>query len=186
LDIQRLRDATAADHAAVEETVPLMSGTLTLDEYAACLQRLHGIVSAWEAHAAAVAPPALQPLLAARRRTPLLERDLVCLGVKIPSEEHPNFLEVADEASIMGAMYVMEGSTLGGQLIARHVEKVLSLSEGNTFFRGHGDRTGLLWREFCEILRTRVPENESDVVIRSAKMMFQTFGSWMQVGVAQR
>ena len=49
-----------------------------------------------------------------------------------------------DDATLLGAMYVMEGSTLGGQLIARHVELVLGLTagQGNAHFRGHNERTG--------------------------------------------
>jgi heme oxygenase len=80
------------------------------------------------------------------------------------------------------AMYVMEGSTLGGQIIARHVQTSLFLTQdhGNAFFRGHGAQTGPLWKEFCDMLTTRISHDETDEVITSAKAMFATFGSWMQ------
>lgn len=165
-----------------------MGESLTRAEYAACLQRMHGIVSAWETQASRIAPDWLRPLLAARRRTALLEDDLGWLGLAIPIDAHPTLPEMNDGASLFGTMYVMEGSTLGGQLIARHVERVLGLGEGrgNTFFRGHGDRTGPLWKEFCEVLRTRVPESETKAVVRAAKAMFATFGVWMQPSLQTR
>jgi heme oxygenase len=90
--------------------------------------------------------------------------------------------EMNDLPSFFGAMYVMEGSTLGGQLIARHVEVALHLSEGqgSSYFRGHGSQTGPLWKEFCEMLKLRIPDEQTDAVVVSAKAMFSTFGIWMQ------
>lgn len=78
-------------------------------------------------------------------------------------------------------MYVMEGSTLGGQIIARHVQISLLLTQGhgNAFFLGHGIQTGPLWKEFCEMLKIRVPNDQTDRVIASAKAMFATFREWM-------
>jgi heme oxygenase len=79
----------------------------------------------------------------------------------------------------------MEGSTLGGQLIARHVELVLGLTagQGNAYFRGHNERTGQLWKEFCDALRTKVPDGETAAVIAAAKAMFGVFGAWMETGM---
>jgi heme oxygenase (biliverdin-IX-beta and delta-forming) len=73
-------------------------------------------------------------------------------------------------------MYVMEGSTLGGQYIARHVEKTLHFTpgQGNAYFRGYSERTGELWREFKSLL-TALPETDSDTVIASAKATFAVF-----------
>jgi heme oxygenase len=89
----------------------------------------------------------------------------------------------AGPASLLGAMYVMEGSTLGGQLIARHVELVLGLTagQGNAYLRGHNERTGQPWKEFCNVLRTKVPDSETDAAIAAAKAMFGVFGSWMRI-----
>jgi heme oxygenase len=161
-----------------------MGEDLTLDRYVACLQQIHGIVSAWETaahHAAETAAPWLQSLLADRRREPLLRRDLSFFASPIDLN-HPLLPATPDAASLLGAMYVMEGSTLGGQLIARHVERVLPLSDGNgsEFFRGHRDQTGPMWKEFCEVLQTRVPESDTPAVIDAAKKMFAAFGTWMR------
>jgi heme oxygenase (biliverdin-IX-beta and delta-forming) len=78
-------------------------------------------------------------------------------------------------------MYVMEGSTLGGQLIAKQLQKTLHLSagKGDAYFRGHGDQTGPMWREFCEMLKVRVTDEETESAVLSAKAMFATYGSWM-------
>ena len=81
----------------------------------------------------------------------------------------------------------MEGSTLGGQTIARHVERVLELNagQGDSYFRGHGENTGRMWKEFCQVQQTRVPDRETGAVVEAAKAMFQVFGSWMRRGPGQ-
>jgi heme oxygenase len=182
LDIQRLRQETEADHQNVEGAVPLMHRGLNIAEYVQCLQRIYGVVAAWEERAVEVAPEWLQPVLLARRRRPLLELDLAWFDVSERDDRRPTLPEMNSLSSLFGTMYVMEGSTLGGQLIARHVEAALHLSEGrgNSYFRGHGGQTGPLWREFCEMLKLRIPDEQTDTVVVSAKAMFRTFGTWLQ------
>jgi heme oxygenase len=181
LDMQRLRQETEADHRNVEGAVPLMHQGLNIAEYVQCLQRIYGVVAAWEERAAEIAPEWLQPAVLARQRRSLLELDLTWFGAE-KDDRRPTLPEMNNLPSLFGTMYVMEGSTLGGQLIARHVEAVLHLSEGqgNSYFRGHGSQTGPLWKEFCEMLKLRIPDEQTEAVVVSAKAMFSTFGTWMQ------
>jgi heme oxygenase len=179
--MQKLRQETQSDHEAVEGTSPLMLQSLSIAEYVQCLRGFYGVVAAWEERVPKVAPLWLQPTLAARQRKHLLQRDLASFGETQEEAGRPILPEMADLPSLLGAMYVMEGSTLGGQYIARHVETVLHLSEGrgNSYFRGSGSQTGAMWKEFCEILKTRIPDEQTDAVVVSVKAMFRTFGTWM-------
>ena len=189
MDLIRLREQTAGNHAATEDTVPLMSATLTRAEYVATLKRFLRVVSAWDRWVDAYAPQDLLPLLAGRRRATLLERDLEAMGV--PATAYGDALPATlmdgsevpgDPRSIfLGRMYVMEGSTLGGQYIARHAEETLGIlsGEGNSYFRGYGEATGDRWREFRAVLQA-LPETETETVIASAKEMFTVFGKAMQ------
>ena len=155
---------------------------LNAAQYVACLQRMYGIVAAWEERAAEVAPEWMRDTLAARRRTDLLKRDLAWFGETVQDDSRPRLPRMNDLPALLGAMYVMEGSTLGGQFIARHVEAALHLTEGqgDAYFRGHGNQTGPMWKEFCDMLKTRVPDSDTEAVVLSAKAMFAVFGSWMQ------
>lgn len=186
MDLQKLKTETAADHRSVEGAVPLMHEGLDRAQYVQCLQQMYGVVAAWEERAAAIAPEWLQPSLAARQRKPLLASDLAWFGVTGNDDRRPTLPEMNNLPSLFGSMYVMEGSTLGGQYIARHVEAALLLREGQgySYFRGHGSQTGRMWKEFCEMLELRVPDEDTDVVVGSAKAMFCTFGTWMQGKVA--
>jgi heme oxygenase len=182
LDIQKLRQETETDHHNVEAAVSLIHPGLKSAEYVQCLQRMYGVVAAWEERAAEMAPEWLQPSLLARQRRLHLKLDLARFGAAEKDDGRPVLPEMNNLPSLLGTMYVMEGSTLGGQLIARHVEVALHLSEGqgSSYFRGHGSQTGPLWKEFCEMLKLRIPDEQTDAVVVSAKAMFSTFGIWMQ------
>lgn len=182
MDIQRLRFETAVDHLAVEGALPLMNVGLDRAQYAACLGRIYGVVAAWEEQAAAVAPGWMRAMLVARQRAGLLRLDLAWFGETRRDYGRPSLPEMNDLPSVFGSMYVMEGSTLGGQVIARHVEAALDLreGEGDAYFRGHGKDTGPMWKQFCEVLQHRVPDSDTDAVVLSAKAMFAVFGAWVQ------
>jgi heme oxygenase (biliverdin-IX-beta and delta-forming) len=183
MDLEQLRRETLPAHKAVEQSVPLMDEQLDVDTYVSCLLKLHGMIAAWEEWTVLNAPAWIQPLLAARQRGQLLMLDLTWFGADGSAEARPTLPEMRDAASLLGAMYVLEGSTLGGRLIARHVELVLGLTagQGNAYFRGHNERTGRLWKEFCDTLRMKVPDSETGAVIAAAKAMFGVFGSWMRI-----
>ncbi len=81
-------------------------------------------------------------------------------------------------------MYVLEGATLGGQFIARHVERALGLAGGRgySFFRGYGEDTGRMWRSFREELGDRAPALEADEIVASACGTFDRFHNWLVDG----
>ena len=182
LDVQELRKATEADHRNAEDALPLLRKGLSVALYVQCLVQIYGVVAAWEERAVQVAPSWLQSALIARQRKPLLELDLAFFNQTEMNHQRPTLPAMNDLPGLLGAMYVMEGSTLGGIFIARHVEAVLHLSEGrgNSYFRGNGNRTGPMWNEFCEVLKQRIPNDQTDAVIIAAKAMFSTFASWMR------
>jgi heme oxygenase (biliverdin-IX-beta and delta-forming) len=182
LDLARLRLETRRDHEEVEELMPLMRGDLNRDLYAAVLGRLSGFVEMWERTLRFSIPERLMRFAAERNRATLLTQDLAHLGVTAVNFAHPDLPRFDNLAELLGAMYVMEGSRLGGQLIARHVDAVLGTSAGEAsrYFRGFGDETGLKWREFLRILEMEISEQQTGSAIQGAKKMFTAFGAWMR------
>lgn len=184
-----LRQRTRSEHEAVEACMPVMQESLTRDEYIHVLRCLYPVVNAWERWALDSAPAKFLPLVQARQRTALLAEDLRFFGRQPPSDTAPvapvldRLAEATDSGSsaydavFLGAMYVMEGSTLGGQQIARHVEHVLGLvpGEGDGYFRGYGDRTGPMWMEFKRHL-SALHDSETDRAVEAARAMFDAFG----------
>ncbi len=159
-----------------------MSETLDANLYVSYLTKIHSLIVIWEQQSIHNSPAWLQPALRRRQRRSMIEHDLAWFHTT-PTELSTAGLPPLDtEAALLGAMYVMEGSTLGGQIISRHVTRVLGLmnGRGDAFFRGHGPNTGPMWTEFCDILRSRIPDAETEMVIHSAQAMFRTFATWMQ------
>lgn len=197
MDPRRLREETRAEHEATEALMPLSSDSFTPEAYVRTLRILFPIIASWENWADRNAPEHLQLLLAPRRRSPFLAADLRHFGQGVPEAQGSvawervlaSEMSAADsaerEAGFLGALYVMEGSTLGGRFLARHAEEVLGLTagQGDAYFRGHGDATGSMWREVTEQI-AQVPEALAPVLIASARKTFQAFGDALEAGVS--
>jgi len=115
---------------------------------------------------------------AARRKLPLLERDLDALGIprsQAPDDEGPSTQMDLDFA--FGYMYVVEGATLGGQVISRHLAKLgIGPDNGGLFFNGYGSRTGEMWKSFqVSAANYCVTEDQVCQAVSGAKSAFLNF-----------
>jgi heme oxygenase len=93
-----------------------------------------------------------------RKRMRWLAEDLAALGARIAL---PPALTAApnDVFEALGALYVLEGSTLGGRIVFERAAALpgISCRRGARFFYGHGQRTGRLWRDFLDVLNWSAP-----------------------------
>ncbi len=86
-----------------------------------------------------------------------------------------------NEAEAMGALYVMEGSTLGGKLIAKSLRTCSDWPvRGICYFNPYGERTGAMWAAF-QLELAAVPTAHAESVVRGAN---QTF-AMMEAAMAQ-
>jgi heme oxygenase len=108
-----LRAGTAAEHQAVDDAFARF-GLATAEDYRAFLTAHARILSAVER---AVRPSELVPGWTAR--TPALIADLAELGVVAPASDEFRLPEGG--AARWGALYVLEGSRLGGAVLERRV-----------------------------------------------------------------
>lgn len=115
----------------------------------------------------------------ARRKGEKLRRDLRCLDVEAiapPPEALPHLRCLADA---FGSLYVMEGSTLGGQVIRRELAEILGVDEhsGAAFYAGYGSQTGPMWKRFLDALERwcSTPERR-DAAARAAYDTFASLG----------
>lgn len=183
----RLRRETSQLHAEVERRVDILNRVRSLENYRTLLEKFYGLHCSLEAQIYTIDSPVRKwlPDLELRRRTTALRSDLAMLGNADPDRlplAPCQSLETA--AQHFGCLYVMEGSTLGGQVIARHVHERLGLTSGNgcDFFMGHGVRTGALWERFRDALGTFAtcqPVAHEEIVL-AATRIFNLFGNWME------
>ena len=175
---ERLRNETRGAHDALDETLDLLGAPLTLPQYRRLLGRFHGFHRALEPVLALRLDAAL---LRGRGKLPALEHDLEACGMglrEMAALPVAEFLPLADQAEAMGAFYVVEGGTLGGRLIGRHLRSNRSLPvEAQRYFNVYGEQTGQLWREACSTLDALTADE--DRTVQAANAVFATLLGWL-------
>jgi heme oxygenase (biliverdin-IX-beta and delta-forming) len=182
--LSRLKAETRPHHDRVEAVVNPMRPGLTREEYAVLLARFHGFHAAWE-EAAGPAFAAHGHFFDRRRKVQLLGRDLQFLGFSAEAvgalPRCPDLRDAGTLPAVLGGLYVMEGSTLGGLHISRHLARTLGLTPdaGCAFFAGYGDQTGPMWQETRRFL-TDHGTGAEDAVVASAVAVFDHFTNWFR------
>jgi heme oxygenase (biliverdin-IX-beta and delta-forming) len=185
--LQTLKAETRPHHERAEGVVRLMSPELDVPGYRRHLEALYGLHSPLEAAIdAALGGRFPEFRLAERWKAPLLREDLRVLGHDESSLERLPQLSRRSLPGVpeaLGTLYVLEGSTLGGQIILRHLLKHFAgLPAGNfIFFRAYGESVGPMWKSFGEALLRACPEPELvPRVVRGAQDTFESFESWLR------
>ncbi len=80
-------------------------------------------------------------------KLPLIHSDLAyCSDEEVQLDVTPTAVPAIDDvASFLGALYVVEGSTLGGSVIRKMLEKHMDTSQGAQFFYPYGKETKQHW-----------------------------------------
>ncbi|HEV2694194.1 MAG TPA: biliverdin-producing heme oxygenase [Verrucomicrobiae bacterium] len=186
--LKRLRNETIQHHDALERQLPVLSALFTLEDYRQLLARFYGYYKPLEERLT----------LAARRenafyeqdrrcKSQFLEQDLMVLDVstirdlkQMPRCEKLPLLENIPQ--LLGCLYVLEGATLGGQMIASHLQKNFGLTPqtGTAFYYGHGEETARRWQVFGGGLKAEAQKaNADDEIVESANRTFETMSHWL-------
>ncbi len=153
---QRLRLATEEVHQALHRAAPfaaIADGRATRDSYANTLLLLHRFHAGQSAFCLRAASLLGLPQLGAAHgaRITALKTDMAWLGARIESDTVPD-RAMSDDACI-GALYTVQGSTLGGKVIYRQLDSLLTDDAGRCFFKGTPD-DGRQWQALCAALET--------------------------------
>jgi heme oxygenase len=142
-----LRSATAGAHAALDGALMPPGASWTRERYVAFLQATLAVVSAAEPAVNAVLPDFTPS--GERTRASRLRDDLAALGQRVFPPPSPALARVPGAAAAYGTAYVLEGSQLGGRVIAGHVAGALALGdEALAYLRPAGAPAGSRWRTF--------------------------------------
>lgn len=156
--MERLKSETAHYHRQVEQNPyakAIMNQTVTIEEYRTYLEKFYGFLKPLEDQA--VQQPFWESTgldIEIRGKAGLLEKDLRNLGA---SEEEITQLPLCEElpdistpARLFGYLYVIEGSTNGGQIITKRLSQFLTIEadRGLEYFNAYGSETRTRWSEF--------------------------------------
>jgi len=163
--IQNLRTATADCHKQLELnslSLELLSNTVNEYIYCTYLTRLYSFVKGFEQY---VYPTLSHHFLNIndRKKALFIEDDLKAQHIAIDKQtllEEAFFRNTYPYLYMaVGALYVLEGSTLGGQIIVKHLQKAMPRGFVNSaYFSGYQQKTGSMWKEFLQQL-TALPQS---------------------------
>ncbi|MBN6152771.1 biliverdin-producing heme oxygenase [Xanthomonas sp. AmX2] len=181
-----LREATHDQHQAVEQ-LPAMrllaQGRVSAAQYVDVLRRHHRVLAGWERQHAAWLATLADGDWHYLPRTPLLARDLAALrAAPAPAQAAP---DAPDPAHRWGMLYVIEGSRLGGRVIARQLRAVLAeLAPALSYFElGHADTAS--WRRFQQRLERALPgASQRQAAVDGARAMFAHFHTHLALETA--
>lgn len=174
--LAEIRSATAAAHARVERQVDLTI-PWNRDRYVRFLRATLAVVAPHEPVLRYLFGDTRFPLLtgAADR----LRDDIASLGASVDDRVATQVPLVSSEAHAFGAGYVLHGSLLGGQLIARTLESQLGLTTSElTYLRPAAD-VGPRWRAFTAELNAWGESASREcrtTAIDTALAVFDAFG----------
>jgi heme oxygenase len=121
-----------------------------------------------------------------RHKASALEADLLALGVtadEVDALAHCQDLpDIQTHAQLMGTLYVIEGATLGGQILRRIARDKLAIHEGTggKFLDVYGSETGRMWKAYLTELAQVVAPAERQQVVSSALGIFVCFERWLE------
>lgn len=188
--LERLRRETRDLHDQLEHDLEWKRQVATLDSYRTLLTRWWGFYSAVEPGLEATFLQAGEAsFFAPRRKLALLRQDLQHLGfcewdvsgLPICAWSGPD----TGLSGTLGTLYVLEGSTLGGQVIVRHVRRLLSgsrESQGCSFYDAYGPgAVGAMWQATRERIAKAAETEDTDAIVDAAKATFEHVRDWMFV-----
>ncbi|RVT98396.1 heme oxygenase [Mucilaginibacter limnophilus] len=178
-----IKQHTQEAHAGLEKIVVQKLKNIRDDaDYAALLQYFYAYFAALED---AIAPYITGEVLVdyvKRRKSGRLLADIEELGADLNKHPDVTVPEINNAKQAMGALYVMEGSVLGGTIIVQMLAKA-GITKGISFFSGYGADNGVMWKQFTTALnQVAITPDEEQEVIDSATA---TFVNFKQVFVAE-
>ena len=181
--LDRLRQETQLLHQQTEQlfyTESLRTGTLSLPQYIHLL-RTHRLFHQSLESAIDYQSEYFQEYVPqARLKTPWLLADLAHLNEPLPLSPPATRILFKDwlAVELLGAIYVSEGSMLGGTVINRLLQQSASIQSvlpvASRFYQGYGADTGKQWRRCGEFI-TQHGADHADAVVTAAERAFSQY-----------
>ena len=184
--LEALRTGTASLHVALEKRLPFFCVRLDADWYRRLLEAYYGFYAPMEStlYNSGLIPDGFDCVL--RAKTPTLVCDLHALGLDdiginaLPRCTHLPDLDTA--AACLGVLYVLEGATLGGQVLRREMALRLDVGadNGGAFLNVYGAETGRRWKDFLDYLgRLPLDALAKQHAVNAARSTFSGFEQWL-------
>lgn len=180
-----LRAATVHCHRRLEKRMDVGHRFSSAARYRGYLEVMFGFYAPFEQALGSHAVRSVLTDFAARCKTPLLSDDLVALGVSADCVAGlPRCASIPacqDEAAALGSLYVLEGATLGGQVLLPMVEQRLRLTRdtGASYLDSYGRDTRAMWQRFGSVVESWCADSVRRATAAAAAVAtFESLEAW--------
>ncbi len=179
-----LKTETAKKHEALEASMfvnQIMNNSLDVDDYKKLLTINYIIHQKLENKLANMLGTELADELEmdSRLKINALEKDLNYWQIDnltLPPLDFDLYVPEKNTAEILGALYVLEGATLGGNVIKKHILANPNFKDhenGLNYYGVYGSALGAKWKSFVTVLNNRVKEEDYERCVNSANQTFE-------------
>jgi len=180
----KIKEATLQNHQQTEKVlVGKMKSMRSKQDYINLLNLFYGYFGGLELHIERYINVSNLADYLQRRKTSAIADDIKALGAAVPALATDDELPVIDNyLKAFGAMYVIEGSTLGGKIISKMIQQHLHIEDGKglSFFNSYGEQTEQMWASFKEILNdVAITAGDEAVITGAANETFLKFKAWL-------
>ena len=178
---EELKEQTYPEHQASEKKMILALKKIgTREDYGHLLNWMYGFYGPLEELIQKQLTNDMLPDIDRRTRAEFLLWDIRDLALPNSEPDICRELPVVDSVEqAIGALYVLEGSTLGGRIIAAMIQRQLGPTAPTGYFNGYGEENSRMWQAYKEFLdQPRTPEQQT-AIVEAAKATFITFKNWI-------
>ncbi|TJZ63183.1 biliverdin-producing heme oxygenase [Sphingobacterium olei] len=174
---QNIKEGTSAAHQKLEGTVVRQLKAIRSNtDYAEVLKNFYAYFNAVEKTIAPYITSDVLPDYIERRNSSYIKQDIEELGGSVENLSQANVPQISSPLEALSALYVLEGSIMGGPYIVQMLNKY-GITAGTSFFSGYGADTGNMWSAFTTVLNAygEDPANHARA-IEVANETFSKFG----------
>ncbi|MDY0780142.1 biliverdin-producing heme oxygenase [Tenacibaculum sp. IB213877] len=183
---EKLKEETKPYHQNVEKRlIKELKKISTLQQYALLLNKLYMFYEPIEVKIHEIIDDTLIPDINNRYHTKRLYNDLSAINNVCTITQKPDLFPISNSSYAIGVLYVIEGSTLGGQIITSMLEKKLQLKENDScvtsYFNSYNKDTNLMWSNFKNYLFTSSKYIDEQQAVLGAKNTFKALENWLLI-----
>lgn len=178
-----LKQATRTSHAELEKLViDRIRQTNTAAGYLRLLEIFYGFYKPVEEKIGEFIDHSHFTDFHQRRKSASLLQDMEQMDMQSSGMLCADLPEISGAAQSLGALYVLEGSTLGGSVICKLLKKEMGDSAPQlfVFFNGYGEETMGMWMKFKEKLNNYTDDAAIQrQIMAAANETFIKFKNWI-------
>jgi len=180
---EELKKQTTVAHQQLEKlVVSRLKNIRSNEDYVKLLRIFYAYFSQLEEVIRPYISAEILPDYAERRHAISLADDIACFGASLTGLLEVPVPSIDNPVKALGALYVMEGSVMGGPIIVQILAKY-GITKGTSFFSGYGPETGKKWTAFIDALNANLSEELYPDVINAAIETFSRFADTFEYSV---